>query len=67
VAFKDNPGDLGCPSALLDREFPKPEWIEVRLDIDPKGMPDIVASITDMHIGVVLHGAPLRASQEEPA
>ncbi|HEX7672502.1 MAG TPA: methyltransferase domain-containing protein [Polyangiaceae bacterium] len=44
---------VGCGSQssdLLEREFPKPEWVEVRLDIDPKVMPDIVASITDMHM-----------------
>ena len=44
---------VGCgssPSALLNREFPKPAWREIRLDIDPKVSPEIVASITDMHM-----------------
>jgi SAM-dependent methyltransferase len=42
---------VGCgahPSAVLAREFPKPDWVEVRLDIDPAVKPDIVASITDL-------------------
>ena len=42
---------VGCgPSRIADRHpyFRPPEWAEVRLDIDPRCKPDIVASITDM-------------------
>jgi hypothetical protein len=44
---------VGCgpnPSELLAREFPAPAWAEVRLDIDANAAPDIVASITAMHM-----------------
>jgi len=42
---------VGC--GVADREklhitFRKPEWRELRLDIDPAVQPDVVASITDM-------------------
>lgn len=33
----------------LHRSFQTPEWREIRLDIEPRVQPDIVASITDMH------------------
>lgn len=33
----------------LHRSFHTPEWREIRLDIEPRVQPDIVASITDMH------------------
>lgn len=42
---------VGCGSKRKDRTtsgFSKPDWNEVRLDIDPSVAPDIVASITDM-------------------
>jgi SAM-dependent methyltransferase len=42
---------LGCGGKRKDqttRGFNKPEWREIRVDIDPKVQPDIVASITDM-------------------
>jgi hypothetical protein len=42
---------VGCGphrSEQLEREFPKPDWVEVRLDIDPGAKPDIVASMTDL-------------------
>lgn len=44
---------VGCgshPSELLEREFPKPTWVEVRLDIDAGVAPDIIGSITDMRM-----------------
>jgi SAM-dependent methyltransferase len=42
---------IGCGGKRKDqttRGFNKPEWQEIRVDIDPKVQPDIVASITDM-------------------
>lgn len=50
------PGDktllhVGCGTAPQQRLpvcFHRPEWKEVRLDIDPKVKPDITASMTDM-------------------
>ncbi|MBS1869523.1 MAG: methyltransferase domain-containing protein [Actinobacteria bacterium] len=43
---------VGCgppdDQATLFRDFRRPEWREVRLDIDPGCDPDVVASITDM-------------------
>jgi predicted SAM-dependent methyltransferase len=42
---------VGCGphrSEYLEREFPKPDWVEVRLDIDASAKPDIVASMTDL-------------------
>jgi SAM-dependent methyltransferase len=44
---------VGCGAykrEKLHRLFHGPEWREVRLDIDPAVEPDIVASITDMHV-----------------
>ena len=32
----------------MHERFSSPEWIELRLDVDPGVQPDIVASITDM-------------------
>lgn len=44
--------NVGCgPAGSVDRipsYFRSPGWREVRLDIDPRVRPDIVASITDM-------------------
>ena len=42
---------VGCGPVdhyTLDEDYRRPEWHEVRLDIDPGVKPDIVASITDM-------------------
>jgi ubiquinone/menaquinone biosynthesis C-methylase UbiE len=42
---------VGCGAKRQDQTtagFGRPEWVEVRLDIDPAACPDIVASITDM-------------------
>jgi SAM-dependent methyltransferase len=43
---------VGCgqyhPQALHE-VFRTPQWLEIRLDIDPAVKPDIVASLTDMH------------------
>lgn len=45
---------VGCgiahPRKLPEAWFPRAEWQEVRLDIDPGVAPDIVASITDMAV-----------------
>jgi len=42
---------VGCGPrtvGVLPEEFHKDNWHEIRLDIDPKAEPDIIASITDM-------------------
>lgn len=42
---------VGCGTATRQRLpacFQRPEWREIRLDIDPKVKPDIIASMTDM-------------------
>jgi SAM-dependent methyltransferase len=42
---------VGCgmaPRERLPAVFQRPEWREIRLDIDPAVKPDIVGSITDM-------------------
>lgn len=42
---------VGCGVKRKDqttRGFAKPEWLEIRLDIDPNVKPDIVASMLDM-------------------
>jgi SAM-dependent methyltransferase len=42
---------VGCGSALKERTtrgFSRPEWSELRLDINPACNPDIVGSMTDM-------------------
>jgi SAM-dependent methyltransferase len=42
---------VGCGrlrKAHTTRAFNRPEWSEIRLDIDPAVEPDVVASITDM-------------------
>lgn len=45
---------VGCgpadPAKLPAAFFPAGEWLEMRLDIDPGVLPDIVASITDMAV-----------------
>lgn len=44
---------VGCGSwreNALHPDYCKPGWREVRLDIDPKAKPDVVASITDMSV-----------------
>ncbi|RBO51360.1 SAM-dependent methyltransferase [Rhodovulum sp. BSW8] len=45
---------VGCgmadPAKLPTDAFPTDGWRELRLDIDPSVMPDIVASITDMRV-----------------
>ncbi len=44
---------VGCGPAdtgKLPEVFRRPEWRELRLDIDPEVKPDIVASITDMSV-----------------
>lgn len=44
---------VGCGvknSAKLHKHFQSSEWREVRLDINPDVEPDVIASITDMHI-----------------
>jgi SAM-dependent methyltransferase len=45
---------VGCgvahPRKLPEAWFPRAEWQEVRLDIDPAVAPDIIASITDMAV-----------------
>ncbi len=44
---------VGCGvknPAKLHKRFNKNEWVELRLDIDPGVKPDIVASMTDMHM-----------------
>ncbi len=49
---------VGCGphrSELLEAEFPKPTWAEIRLDIDPNVKPDIVASIT--HLAMIESGS----------
>lgn len=45
--------NVGCgphPSGELRHVFPPPEWRELRLDINPAVAPDIVASMTDLHM-----------------
>lgn len=42
---------VGCGAKRKDRttrEFARPEWTEVRLDIDPGVGPDVIGSMTDM-------------------
>jgi len=42
---------IGCGAASPNRMpacFRRPEWQEIKLDIDPEVCPDIIASITDM-------------------
>ncbi|THD80584.1 MAG: methyltransferase domain-containing protein [Phenylobacterium sp.] len=42
---------VGCGSqrkASITKGFDRPEWTELRLDIDPAAKPDIVADMTDM-------------------
>lgn len=42
---------VGCGSwrpNALHKSFQRPEWREVRLDINPEAKPDIVASMTDL-------------------
>lgn len=49
---------IGCGSKRKDRTTPtfgRPEWTEVRLDVDPAVDPDIVASMLDM--GAVATGS----------
>jgi SAM-dependent methyltransferase len=44
---------VGCgdkEDGLLPDDFLTPEWYEVRLDIDPRTEPDIVADIVDMPV-----------------
>lgn len=44
---------VGCGvknPAKLHRQFQSPDWREVRLDINPDVKPDIIASMTDMHV-----------------
>ncbi len=44
---------VGCgiiESGKLHKMFQSPEWNEIRLDIDPSVQPDIIASLTDMHM-----------------
>jgi ubiquinone/menaquinone biosynthesis C-methylase UbiE len=39
---------VGCGNSPLGSRFAKEQWREIRLDIDPRVNPDIVASIMDM-------------------
>ena len=52
VADRKNVLHVGCgayhPDKLPRRDFPADEWNEVRLDIDAKVLPNVVASITSM-------------------
>ena len=44
---------VGCGAknpANLHKQFQSPDWHEVRLDINPDVAPDIVASMTEMHV-----------------
>ena len=47
--------NAGCGSSAAGRIHPgfqRPGWLEIRLDVDPRTQPDIVASICDMREGV---------------